>query len=77
MQIQVLGTGCPKCKELTRRTEAALKTLKIDVPVEKVTDLNRIIELGAMYTPALVVNGSVKAEGRIPTEDEITELLRP
>jgi small redox-active disulfide protein 2 len=76
MLIQVLGTGCPKCKELARRTEAAIKDLGLDVPVEKITDLRRIVELGVMVTPALLVNGSVKAQGRIPTAVEITELLR-
>jgi small redox-active disulfide protein 2 len=74
--LQVLGTGCAKCKKLTEQTEAAAKALGIEYRVEKVTDLREIMKFGVMTTPALVVDSSVKVAGKIPSVDEIKELLR-
>jgi small redox-active disulfide protein 2 len=75
MKIQVLGPGCAKCKELTKRTEIAVQHLGLEVAVEKVTDLNEIMKFGIMITPALVIDGAVKIAGRVPTETEIQTLL--
>ena len=75
MRIQVLGPGCAKCKELTKRTESAVQHLGLDVAVEKVTDLNDIMKFGIMMTPALVIDGAVKIAGRVPTETEIQTIL--
>jgi small redox-active disulfide protein 2 len=75
MKIQVLGTGCPKCRKLAEHVERAVKELGLDCQVEKVTGINDIMQFGVMMTPALVVDGEVKAVGRVPTSDEIKTLL--
>ena len=73
--IQVLGTGCPKCKKLAENAEAAAKALGIEYQLEKVTDLGEIMKFGVMMTPALVVDGQVKATGKVPNADEIRKML--
>jgi len=75
MRIQVLGPGCSKCKELTKRTETAVQHLGLEWVVEKVTDLNEIMKFGIMMTPALAIDGTVKIAGRVPTEREIQTIL--
>ena len=74
-KLQVLGTGCPKCHKLAENVEAAAKALGIEYELVKVTDINEIMAFGVMMTPALVVNGEVKAVGKVPTEEEIRGLL--
>ncbi|HOC68113.1 MAG: hypothetical protein BWX80_00864 [Candidatus Hydrogenedentes bacterium ADurb.Bin101] len=74
-KLQVLGTGCPKCKKLAENTEAAAKTLGIDYEMEKVTDLNAIMGFGVMMTPALAVDGHVKVVGKVPSAEEIKQWL--
>lgn len=76
MKIQVLGTGCPKCKQLAANAEAAAKSLGIEHELEKVTQLNDIMAFGVMMTPALAVDGEVKLVGKVPAADEIAALLR-
>lgn len=76
IKIQILGTGCPKCKKLY---EAALQTVKeaaIDADVSKVEDINEILNFGVMMTPALVINGEVKVVGRVPRSEELKALLQ-
>lgn len=73
--LQILGTGCPKCKKLAENTEAAAKALGIEYTLEKVTDINKIMAFGVMMTPALAVDGQVKAVGKIPSPDEIKGML--
>ncbi|MDD3288842.1 MAG: thioredoxin family protein [Alphaproteobacteria bacterium] len=75
MKIQILGTGCPKCKALAATTENAAKDLGIDYEIEKVTDMAKIASFGVMMTPALVVDGKIKSVGKIPSSDEMKELL--
>jgi small redox-active disulfide protein 2 len=75
MRIQVLGPGCAKCKELTKRTETAVQQLGLATAVEKVTDIAEIMKFGVMTTPALVIDGTVKIAGRVPTEAEIQTIL--
>jgi len=74
-QIQILGTGCPKCKKLAENAEVAAKALGIEYQLEKVTDIDRIMGFGVMMTPALVVDGQVKAAGKVPSADEIRKML--
>ena len=74
-KIQILGTGCPKCKKLAENTETAAKELGLDYEMEKVTDLNAIMAFGVMMTPALAVDGVVKVVGKIPEPAEIAKLL--
>ncbi|HMZ27320.1 MAG TPA: thioredoxin family protein [Elusimicrobiota bacterium] len=74
-KIQILGTGCPKCKKLTESAEAAAKDLGIEYTLEKVTDIEKIMSYGVMMTPALAVDGQVKISGRVPSVDEVKKLL--
>ncbi len=74
-KLQILGTGCPKCKKLAENTEAAAKSLGIEYDMIKVTDLNEIMKFGVMMTPALVVDGQVKVVGKAPSPDEIKKML--
>ena len=74
-KIQVLGTGCPKCKKLAENTEAAAKALGIECEIEKVTDINEIMKFGVMMTPGLAVNNEVKVVGKVPSIDEIKKIL--
>jgi len=75
-KIQILGTGCPKCKKLAQNAEAAAKALGIEYEIEKVTDINEIMKFGVIMTPALVVDGEVKLVGKVPSPDEIKGLLQ-
>ncbi|ADD02178.1 MULTISPECIES: thioredoxin family protein [Thermoanaerobacter] len=74
MNIKILGMGCAKCKALEENTKAALQELGIEAEVEKVQDLNKIIEY-VMITPALVINEEVKVAGRVATKDEIKKYI--
>lgn len=74
-KLQILGTGCPKCKKLTENTEAAAKALGIEYTLEKVTDVNEIMKFGVMTTPALAVDGQVKVVGKVPEPDAIQGML--
>jgi small redox-active disulfide protein 2 len=73
-KLQVLGTGCPKCKKLAENAEAAAKALGIEYELEKVTDINKIMKFGVMITPALAVDGEVKTAGKVPSVDEIKSM---
>lgn len=74
-KLQVLGTGCPKCKQLADSVESAAKELGLPYSLEKVTDINDILTFGVMMTPALVVDGKVKVSGKVPPMSEIKKLL--
>ena len=74
-KLQILGTGCPKCKKLAELTEAVAKDLGIEYVIEKVADINAIMKFGVMITPALAVDGQVKVVGKIPSPDEIKKML--
>jgi small redox-active disulfide protein 2 len=74
-KLEILGTGCPKCKKLAENTEAAAKALGIEYELVKVTDLNEIMKFGVMLTPALAVDGEVKVVGKVPDEKDIEPLL--
>lgn len=74
-KLQILGTGCPKCKKLAENTEAAAKDLGIEYEIEKVTDINEIMNFGVMMTPALAIDGEVKVVGKVLSPDEIKKML--
>jgi small redox-active disulfide protein 2 len=74
-KLQILGTGCAKCATLAANTEAAAKELGVAYELEKVTDLQRIMALGVMMTPALVVDGVVKIAGKVPAMSEMKAFL--
>jgi len=76
MKIQILGTGCPKCKQLTANVEQAVADLDLDAEIDKITDLQDIMEAGVMMTPALAIDGEVKAAGKVLSVDQIKELLQ-
>lgn len=74
-KIQILGTGCPKCKKLTEAADQAAQSLGIEYSLEKVTDINQIMDFGVMATPALAVDGDVKVSGRVPGIEELKTIL--
>ena len=76
MKIQILGTGCPKCNRLYQNTQQAVAESGVDAAVEKVTDLNDIMAFGVMVTPALAIDGQVKASGKVPTAEAIKEMIQ-
>ena len=75
-KLQILGTGCPKCKKLAENTEAAAKALGIEYELVKVTDIAEIMKFGVMMTPALAVDGVVKVVGKVPDPEAIKGLLQ-
>ena len=75
MKIQILGTGCPKCKKLAENAQQAVADMTPACEIEKVTDINEIMKFGVMMTPALAVDGEVKVVGKVPSADEIKKLL--
>jgi small redox-active disulfide protein 2 len=75
VKIEVLGTGCAKCKQLFANAEQAVKDLKITAEIVKVEDIGEIVSRGVMLPPALFINGEVRAEGRIPDVNEIKAML--
>jgi len=74
-KLQILGTGCPKCKKLAEVTEQAARDLGIDYEIEKVAQVQEIMKYGVMMTPALAVDGEVKVAGRVPSPEEIKKMI--
>lgn len=75
MNIIVLGTGCAKCKTLEQLTRKVVSDMKLDAVVTKEEDITKIMSYGILRTPGLVVDGKVILSGRIPSENELKELL--
>jgi small redox-active disulfide protein 2 len=75
MEIKILGTGCPNCKELERRVLNALAELGVAADVEKVTDIQKIMAFKIMSTPGLVIDGKVVSSGKIPRLEEIKDWI--
>lgn len=75
MIIKILGTGCAKCKQLEANAQQAVKEMGIVATVEKVQDIQAIMEYGVMKTPALVVDEQVKVMGRVPSPEDIKKYL--
>ena len=76
MKIQVLGTGCPKCRKLEENARAAASELGVGLEIEKVTSINDIMGFGVMVTPGLAIDGNVKSTGKVLSVDEIKDLLK-
>ena len=74
-KIQILGTGCPKCKKLAENAEAAAKEMGIEYQLEKVTQINDIMKMGVMVTPALAIDGEVKVAGKVASLEDIKAML--
>jgi len=74
-RIQILGTGCPKCKKLAENAESAARGLGIEYELEKVTQINDIMAMGVMMTPALAIDGEVKVTGRVLSPEDIKAML--
>ena len=75
MKIEILGMGCPKCKQLTANVEEAVKELNINAEILKVMDIERISEYGVMMTPALAIDGVIVSSGKLLTKDEIKKMI--
>lgn len=75
MEIKILGTGCARCKTLEKLTREVVEQNGIDATITKVEDIVDIMKYGIMATPALVVNGKVEIKGRVPSSDEIRQVL--
>lgn len=75
-KIQILGTGCHKCKKLAENAEAAAKQAGIEYELEKITQINDIMKMGVMMTPALAINGEVKIVGKVPSPEDIKQMLK-
>jgi small redox-active disulfide protein 2 len=71
MEIKVLGSGCPKCKQTEKIVREVLAKAGVDAELEKVTDIMKIAKTGVFMTPAVIVDGEVKSVGKIPTKGEI------
>ena len=75
MQIQILGTGCPKCKTLEKITREVVEQNGISAEISKVEDIMEIMKFNVMTTPAIVLDGKVVLKGRVPSEKELIEIL--
>jgi small redox-active disulfide protein 2 len=75
-RIQILGSGCPKCKALAQNAETAAKELGLEYTLEKVTDIKEIMKFAVLATPALVIDGQVKTAGKLLNIQEIKEMLK-
>ena len=76
IKIQVLGPGCAKCKKLAANARLAADELGLDYELEKVTDINQILDLGVMTTPALIVDGEIKMMGKAANAEHVKGLLQ-
>ena len=74
-KLQILGMGCAKCAKLFDLTKEAADSLGLDYEIEKISDIQQIMQFGVMMTPALAVDGEVKVVGKVPSVDEIKKLI--
>lgn len=75
MKIEILGPGCKNCESLERATKEALEQLEVDATVDKIIDYGEIVAYGVMSTPALAIDGEVLISGRVPSVEQISELV--
>jgi small redox-active disulfide protein 2 len=76
MKIEVLGPGCPKCHNTEENVKKALLELNMQAEVIKVTDINAMIDKGVMQTPALIINGHIVIQGKIPTVEQVKQFIQ-
>lgn len=76
MKIEVLGTGCTKCRRLLANVQEAVKDLGMEAEVIKVDSIDQIVERGVMSTPALFTDGKIRLAGRVPTVDELKKIIQ-
>jgi len=76
MVLQILGSGCPKCQKLAQNAQEAIDEVGVDASVEKVTDSDKITDMGVVMTPALAIDGEVKSVGKVLSADKIADMLR-
>ena len=76
MKIEVLGSGCPKCRATENIAKKVVKRLGIKADITHVYDIEKIMSYGVMMTPAVAVDGKIKIEGKVPTEDEIEKIIK-
>ena len=76
MKIQILGMGCPKCRALEANAREAAAALALDAEFEKIANMDDIMAMGVMMTPALAVDGEVKSVGKLLTKDQIVAVLK-
>jgi len=74
-KIEILGTGCPKCRKLAEQVQVAAYELGLECHIEKVEDIQQIMAYGVIMTPAMIVDGQVKVTGRVPSLDDIKRLI--
>ena len=75
MKLQILGTGCARCNMLETNVRAAVAEAGIDAEVEKVTDLDTMMDMGVMVTPALTLDGKVVSAGKVLTKDQVMQMI--
>ena len=75
-KIQILGTGCAKCRQLAENAQKAVDELAVEAQIEKVTQINDIMQMGVMITPALAIDGVVKVAGKVASPDDIKKLIQ-
>jgi small redox-active disulfide protein 2 len=75
MKIQILGTGCPKCKKLALLVQETANEMGLDFELVKITNINEILEFGIMMTPGLAIDGEVKFAGKLPSKEELKKIL--
>ncbi|NPV49345.1 MAG: thioredoxin family protein [Armatimonadetes bacterium] len=76
MKIQILGTGCPKCKKLAENTAAALQEAGVSAEIEKVSEVAEIAKFKVLFTPALAIDGEVKVAGKVPDVKKLVEIIK-
>lgn len=76
MKIEILGTGCPKCRTTEKNVRKAVEELGIQAEIVKIEDLQQIIDRGVMLTPAVFIDGEAKIVGRVPSPDELKTLFQ-
>ncbi len=76
MNIKVLGPGCMNCVTLEKRTSEAIKKLNLEAEIEKITDYDKILSYGIVRTPGLLIDNKIAVQGRVPTVEQIQEIIK-